>query len=55
MARCVHKHLYNYIVEHKLLTSFQSGFVAGDSTIYQLLHTILLLKQLTVEKEYSVI
>ena len=39
MERCVHKHLYNYIVEYNLLTPFQSGFVAGDSTTYQLLHT----------------
>ena len=38
MERCVYKHLYNYLVEHKLLTPFQSGFVAGDSTTYQLLH-----------------
>ncbi|MCG7875203.1 MAG: reverse transcriptase family protein [Candidatus Thiodiazotropha endolucinida] len=39
MERCVHKHLYNYIVEHQLLTPLQSGFVQGDSTTYQLLHT----------------
>ena len=39
MERCVHKHLYNYIVEHMLLTPFQSCFVAGDLTTYQLLHT----------------
>ena len=39
MERCVHKVLYNYINEHKLLTTFQSGFVPGDSTTFQLLHT----------------
>ena len=39
MERCVHKHLYNYVVSHKLLTPFQSGFIQGDSTTYQLLHT----------------
>ena len=39
MERCVHKVLYNYINEHKLLTPFQSGFVPGDSTTFQLLHT----------------
>ena len=39
MERCVHKHLFNYIQDNKLLTPFQSGFVAGDSTTYQLLHT----------------
>ena len=39
MERCIHKHLYNYVVSHQLLTPFQSGFIQGDSTTYQLLHT----------------
>ncbi|MCG7875096.1 MAG: reverse transcriptase family protein [Candidatus Thiodiazotropha endolucinida] len=39
MERCVHKHLYNYVVTHQILTPLQSGFVQGDSTTYQLLHT----------------
>ena len=39
MERCVHKHLYNYVTSHQLLTPLQSGFVQGDSTTYQLLHT----------------
>ena len=39
LERCVHKLLYNYINEHRLLTPFQSGFVPGDSTTFQLLHT----------------
>ncbi|MCW4249933.1 MAG: reverse transcriptase family protein [Candidatus Thiodiazotropha endolucinida] len=39
MERCVHKHLYNYICKNQLLTPFQSGFIPGDSTTYQLLHT----------------
>ena len=39
MERCVHKVLYNYINEHKLLTPYQLGFVPGDSTTFQLLHT----------------
>ena len=39
MERCVHKHLFNYIQDNKLLTPFQSGFVPGDSTTYHLLHT----------------
>ena len=30
MERCVHKHLFNYIQDNKLLTPFQSGFVPGD-------------------------
>ena len=40
MERCIHKHLYNYLLEHQILTPFQSGFVQGDSTTYQLLHTL---------------
>ena len=39
MERYVHKHLYNYVTSHQLLTPLQSGFVQGDSTTYQLLHT----------------
>ena len=39
MERCVHKYLYNYIIENAILTPFQSGFVRGDSTTNQLLHT----------------
>ena len=40
MERCVHKHLYNYIVPHQILTPIESGFVQCDSTTYQLLLTI---------------
>ena len=39
MERCIHKHLYNCISENNLLTPFQSGFIQGDSTTFQLLHT----------------
>ena len=39
MERCVHKYLYNYIIENAIFTPFQSGFVRGDSTTNQLLHT----------------
>ena len=39
MERCVHKQLYNYIIENAILTPFQSGFVMGDSTNNKLLHT----------------
>ena len=37
MESCVFKYLYNYLVENKLITSFQSGFRSGDSTTDQLL------------------
>ena len=39
MERCVHKHLYNFVTSHRLLTPLQSGFIQGDSITYQLLHT----------------
>ena len=39
MERCVHKHLYNYMVTNQLLTPLQSGFREGDSTANQLLYT----------------
>ena len=39
MERCVHKRLYNYVMVNHILTPLQSGFIQGDSTKYQLLHT----------------
>ena len=39
MERCVHKHLYNYVIVNDLLTPLQSGFKHGDSTNFQLIHT----------------
>ena len=39
MERCIHKYLYNFIVSNQILTPLQSGFVPGDSTTCQLLHT----------------
>ena len=39
MERCVHKRLYTYVTVNRILTPLQSGFVQGDSTTYQLLHT----------------
>ena len=53
MERCVHKHLYNYVTSHQLLTPVQSGFVQGDSTTYQLLHTFLTFCE-TVDKGIEV-
>ena len=39
MERCVHKFLYNYVSSNHISTPLQSGFIHGDSTTYQLLHT----------------
>ena len=36
MERCIHKHVYNYCIANNTITPFQSGFVRGDSTTYQL-------------------
>ncbi|MEW8548405.1 MAG: reverse transcriptase family protein, partial [Candidatus Thiodiazotropha sp.] len=39
MERCVHKSLYNYVTVNGILSPLQSGFIRGDSTTYQLIHT----------------
>ncbi len=36
MERCIHKHLYNYLIDNNILTQYQSGFRSGDSTTNQL-------------------
>jgi len=36
MERIVFKHVYNFFLEHSLLTSHQSGFKPNDSTVNQL-------------------
>ena len=36
MERCIHKRMYNYVISNDLITSYQSGFIKGDSTVYQL-------------------
>jgi hypothetical protein len=32
-----YKYIYNYIIEHSLLYSYQSGLLPGHSIVYQLL------------------
>ena len=36
LERIVHKHIFNLFQEHHIITTLQSGFVPGDSTINQL-------------------
>ncbi len=36
MERCIHKVLYNYLIDNTILTTLQSGFKKGDSTVNQL-------------------
>lgn len=35
--RIVHKYLHNYLIDNNLLYKYQSGFVKGHSTVYQLI------------------
>ena len=36
LERIVHKHIFNFFQEHHIITTLQSGFVPGDSTVNQL-------------------
>ena len=36
MERCIHKHLYNFVISNKMLTFFQSRFIKDDSSFNQL-------------------
>ena len=36
MEKLVHKHVHNYLLENSIITSFQSGFTARDSSVNQL-------------------
>ena len=38
MEKCIHKHMFNYVNLHQLLTPLQSGFIPKDSTTNQLIH-----------------
>ena len=37
MEKLVHKHVHKYLLENSIITSFQSGFTAGESSVNQLL------------------
>ena len=36
MEKVVHKHVFNYLRDYKVLSPLQSGFIPGDSTVNQL-------------------
>ena len=38
MERAVFKHLFNYFRDHFMISVYQSGFIAGDSAVNQLIH-----------------
>ncbi len=37
MEKCIFIRLYTYLIDHKLITPFQSDFIPGDSTVNQLI------------------
>ena len=37
LEKIVHKHLFNFVRDHELLSALQSGFIPGDSTVNQLI------------------
>jgi hypothetical protein len=52
MERCVYKHIYNFLLENRIISSNQSGFTPGDSAINQLLYiTNEFGKHLTTERK----
>ena len=38
MEKLVHKHVFNFFLSNNTISSFQSGFVTGDSTVNQLVN-----------------
>ena len=36
LEKIVHKYVYNFFSEHQVITTLQSGFIPGDSTVNQL-------------------
>jgi hypothetical protein len=38
MERCVYKHIYNFLLENRIISSNQSGFTPGDFAINHLLY-----------------
>lgn len=36
LEKLIHKYVFNFFHEHEVLTTLQSGFVPGDSTVNQL-------------------
>ena len=36
MEQLIHKHMHNYLLQNDIITCFQSGFTAGDSSVNQL-------------------
>ena len=55
MERCVHKHVTKYLIQHSVITPYQSLFQTSDSTINQLLYIYnVFAKALDEDKEIRV-
>ena len=37
LEKCIYKHVFNFLRQNSILTEFQSGFLHGHSTVYQLI------------------
>ena len=56
LEKIVHKNLFNFIRDHEILTTLQSGFIPGDSTVNQLVDIYnTFCKALDEEKEVRAI
>ena len=43
LEKTVHKHVFNFLIANNLISSLQSGFVPGDSTVNQLVDIYIIL------------
>ena len=53
MERAVHKHIHNHLISNNLVCSKQSGFLAGRSTVYQLIDMYHQICQSIDSKQYT--
>ena len=43
LEKSVHKYVFNFLNDHHVITTLQSGFVPGDSTVNQLVDIYVIL------------
>ena len=51
LEKIVHKYVFNFLNDHHVFTTLQSGFVPGDSTVNQLVDIILSVRPWTKTKK----
>ena len=49
MEKLIHKHVHDYLLHNDIITCFQSGFTAGDSSVNQFVELYNTLFQALVE------